>query len=99
MTLTLTMTMNKKKQKLPEEVKKFIFVTPLEEIISLKLKESFPPESFQKSNIKITNHISDIITLSLLKYFKSVGVADVEIQTQLNISNKELVGLLKVLED
>mgnify|MGYP000737135416 CR=1 FL=1 len=95
----MTLKLDKKKQKLPEEVRKFIFVTPLEEIVSLKLKESFPPKTFQKSNIKITNHISDILTLSLLKYFKSAGVSDTEIQTQLNISNKELVGLLKVLED
>lgn len=95
----MTLKLDNKTQKLPEEVKKFLYVTPLEELISLKLKESFPPETFQKSNIKILNYISEILKISLLKYFKEVGATDIELQTHLNISHRELVGLLELLED
>jgi len=82
-----------------KEVLSFIYETPLEDLIALKINESYPPEFHYLLTDKLDSHIKDLLFLSLFKYLRDASQSDLDLQNRLGISQGQFKEALERLEE
>jgi hypothetical protein len=82
-----------------KEVLRYVYETPLEDLILLKLTESYPPEFSYLLTKNLDSHIKDLLHFSLLKYLRDASSNDLDLQNRLGISNKDFKEILERLEE